>query len=136
MRYIGLDIGTKRIGISVSDPLNITAQGIMSYNVTEDMDKDLEYIIDLSKQYEPYTFIVGLPRNMNGTYGPMCDKIKEIGALLGEKSGKEIKYWDERLTTVSAHKMLISADVSRKKRKKVVDKIAASFILQSFIDSL
>lgn len=136
MRYMGLDIGTVRIGIAVSDALNMTAQGLESYNVTEDMEFDLDYIIKLSKQYEPISYVVGLPRNMNGTYGPMCDKIKEIGEMLKEKSGCKVIYWDERLSTVSAEKMLISADVSRKKRRKVVDKIASVIILQSYIDGL
>lgn len=136
MRYLGLDIGTKRIGISVSDALNMTAQGLESYNVTGDMEKDLDYIIALSKQYEPVSFVVGLPRNMNGTYGPMCDKIKEIGAMLKEKSQRDVIFWDERLSTVSAERMLVGADVSRKKRRKVVDKIASVIILQSYIDGL
>lgn len=136
MRYIGLDVGTKRIGIAVSDSLNMTAQGLESYNVSGDDEQDLDYIINLAKEYQPITYVMGLPRNMNGTYGPMSDKIKELGARLKEKSGNKVVFWDERLTTVSAERMLVGADVSRKKRRKVVDKIAAVIILQSYIDGL
>ena len=136
MRYIGLDVGTKRIGIAVSDALNLTAQGIESYNVSGDAEKDIEYIIDVAKEYAPITFIVGLPRNMNGTFGPMSEKIKEFGAALKEKSGCDVIFWDERLSTVSAERVLIDADVSRKKRRGVVDKIAAVIILQSYIDGI
>ena len=135
-RYIGLDIGTKRIGIAVSDALNMTAQGIESYNVTGDDEADIDYIISLSKKFQPVSYVVGLPRTMNGTYGPMCDKIKAIGQRLKEKSGCNVIFWDERLTTVSAERMLVGADVSRKKRRNVVDKIAAVIILQSYIDGL
>lgn len=136
MRYIGLDVGTKRIGIAVSDALNMTAQGLESYNVTGDDEQDIDYIIELAKQYQPITYVMGLPRNMNGTYGPMSEKIKVFGARLEEKSGNKVIFWDERLTTVSAERMLVGADVSRKKRRKVVDKIASVLILQSYIDGI
>ena len=136
MRYIGLDVGTKRIGIAVSDALNMTAQGLESYNVTGNDEQDIDYIIELAKQYQPITYVMGLPRNMNGTYGPMSEKIKVFGARLEEKSGNKVIFWDERLTTVSAERMLVGADVSRKKRRKVVDKIASVLILQSYIDGI
>ena len=136
MRYIGLDVGTKRIGIAVSDALNMTAQGIESYTVTEDLEQDLDHIIEVSEKYKPYTYVMGLPKNMNGTLGPMSEKIKGIAARLEEKSGAKVILWDERLTTVSAERMLIGADLTRKKRRKVVDKIAAVIILQSYIDGI
>lgn len=136
MRYIGLDVGTKRIGIAVSDALNMTAQGLESYNVTGNDEQDIDYIIELAKQYQPITYVMGLPRNMNGTYGPMSEKIKVFGERLEEKSGNKVIFWDERLTTVSAERMLVGADVSRKKRRKVVDKIASVLILQSYIDGI
>lgn len=136
MRYVGLDVGTVRIGIAVSDLLNMTAQGLESYSVTGDENQDIANILNLLKPYEPYTFVMGLPRNMNGSYGPMCDKIKAFGQKLEEISGVKVIYWDERLTTVSAQRVLIDADVSRKKRRKVVDKLAAVFILESYLGSL
>lgn len=136
MRYIGLDIGTKRIGIAVSDELAFTAQGIESYNVSDDQEKDEDYIISIAEGYKPYTFIVGLPKNMNGTEGPMAEKAREYGKKLKEKSGAPVIFWDERLSTVSAERTLIDADMSRKKRRQVVDKLAAVIILQSYLGSL
>lgn len=136
MRYIGLDVGTKRIGVAVSDGLTITAQGLESYTVSGNPEQDRAYLIALAQQYAPYTFVLGLPKNMNGTQGPMAQKVREFGRDLKEHSGAPIVFWDERLTTVSAEKALLEANVSRKKRRKVVDKLAAVIILQGFLDSL
>ena len=138
MRIMALDIGDKRIGIAVSDPLKITAQGIETL-IRSNEKNDLIYIWELIKEYEVNHLIVGLPKNMNGTLGPQSQKVKDfIKNLLSivDSSDLNITYVDERLSTVTAEKTLITGDVSRKKRKQVIDKLAATVILQSYLSSL
>lgn len=135
-RIIGLDIGDRRIGISVSDPLGFTAQGVESYTrPDDDLAADIAHLVAVFKKYAPYRIVLGMPRNMNGTYGPQAEKIMAFRKVLEEAYPCEYDFFDERLTTASAQRMLISADVSRKKRKQVVDKIAADIILQDYLDS-
>lgn len=135
MRVMGLDVGDKRIGIAVSDPLKITAQGLETLNRTN-LKRELEYICQLMDKWEVTQLVVGLPKNMNGTLGPQAEKVKTfINSLLKVKD-IEVIYVDERLSTVSAEKTLIAGDVSRKKRKNVVDKLAATVILQTYLDGL
>lgn len=135
-RIIGLDIGDRRIGVSVSDPLGFTAQGIETYTRPDDaIDEDIAHLVKIFKQYSPYRIVLGMPRNMNGTYGPQAEKMQAFRQLLEAAYPCEYDFYDERLTTVSAQRMLIEADVSRKKRKQVVDKIAAVIILQGYLDS-
>jgi len=117
MRVIGLDLGEKTIGVAVSDPLGLTAQG------------------ELCQEWQVTTLVLGMPRNMNGTYGPRAESTREFGQLLEQELKLPVKYWDERLTTVAAEKMLLQGDLSRRKRKKVIDKIAAVMILQGFLDN-
>ncbi|MFY9174556.1 MAG: Holliday junction resolvase RuvX [Peptococcia bacterium] len=133
MRIMGLDIGEKRIGIALSDPLGYTSQGLQTLE-RKDLQGDLQKIADLIKEWEVSKLVVGLPRNMNGTYGPATEKVKEFTSQLTELEPIEVIYWDERLTTVAAQKTLIQGDMSRKKRKQVVDKIAAVLILQGYLD--
>ena len=133
-RLMGLDIGEKRIGIALSDPLGWTAQGLESWT-TRGETADLNHIIELAKQMAVTRFVAGLPRNMNGTDGAMTDKVRQFCGKLEEQSGIRVSYWDERLTTKAAQRILIEADVRRDKRKHVIDKLAACLILQSYMDT-
>lgn len=135
MRIMGLDVGVRRIGIAISDPMGWTAQG-HSVLQRSKLDTDLESIAALCKEFEIQQIVLGYPLNMNGTVGPKAEEIKEFGRILGEHSHIPIDYWDERLSTVSAERVLIGADVSRKKRKGVIDKLAAVNILQGYLDRL
>ncbi|MCG0276401.1 MAG: Holliday junction resolvase RuvX [Thermosediminibacteraceae bacterium] len=134
MRILGLDVGRKRIGIAVSDELEITAQGIGILK-RESIKKDIENISEIIKKYSVKKVVIGLPLNMNGTLGPEGEEIKKFGEKLRNYLNVDVEYWDERLSTVAAEKVLIDADISRKKRKKVIDKLAAVVILQNFLDS-
>ena len=133
MRKMGIDYGDVRIGIAFSDLLGIIANGYESYTRI-DLDKDLDYLTKLAKNNEVDEIIMGLPINMDGTEGERAIKTREFGSLLEEKSGLKVKYVDERLTSVSAERLLIEADVRRENRKKVIDKISATIILQSYLD--
>ncbi|WP_088102591.1 Holliday junction resolvase RuvX [Halalkalibacter urbisdiaboli] len=135
MRALGLDVGTKTVGIALSDELGWTAQGLETLKRNEDDPlKDYEFIAKIVAEYGVETIVVGLPKNMNGTIGPSGESCQAFADKLKEYVPCEIKMWDERLTTVAAEKMLITADVSRKKRKKVIDKMAAVMILQGYLD--
>ena len=133
-RIMALDMGDRRIGIAVSDPMRITAQGLESYTRKGDEEADLQHICDVIKENSVELIVCGLPKNMNGTLGPMAEKVQLFAAKLQEKSGLPLAFEDERLTTVFAEKLLIEADMRRKDRRKVVDKMAAVAILQGFID--
>lgn len=135
MRYIGLDVGDKTIGIAVSDPLGWTAQGITTVR-RKGLEKDLLNLKEIFNDYTIEAIVVGLPKNMNGTIGPQAEKAMAFGDALKEEFGHEIVYWDERLTTMAAHRVMIEADFSRKKRKTLVDKIAATYILQGYLDKI
>ncbi|MBC7087227.1 MAG: Holliday junction resolvase RuvX [Tissierellales bacterium] len=132
-RILGLDIGEKRIGVALSDPLAMTAQGFKTINRVS-MKKDIEEIEKIINDYEIKKIVVGLPLNMDGSIGDSCEIVKKFSEKLRNKFNLEIIYIDERLTTVSATRVLLEADVKRKNRKNVVDKIAASYILQSYLD--
>lgn len=132
-RLLGLDVGDKTIGVAVSDPLGLTAQGVKTIRRIG-IKKDIQEMINIIEEYKVSKLVVGLPKNMNNTLGPQGEKVIKFIDKLKEKIGVEIIYQDERLTTVSAHRTLIQADVSRKKRKKVVDKVAAVYILQTYLD--
>jgi putative Holliday junction resolvase len=136
MRILCLDVGEKTIGVAVSDLLFLTAQGVEVIRRTS-LEKDYNRLGEIITQYEVETIVIGLPKNMNGTIGPKGEAMKEFADHLQEKfSSTKVKLWDERLSTVAATRALISADVSRAKRKKVIDKMAAMFILQGYLDSL
>lgn len=134
MRSIGLDVGDKTIGVAVSDLLGFTAQGITTIR-RKKLEMDLEELKKLINEYEVSTIVIGLPKNMNGTLGPRAEIVHEFAAQLQKNVTAEIVFWDERLSTVAASKVLIEADVSRKKRKQVIDKMAAVIILQGYLDS-
>jgi len=135
MRILGLDIGSKTIGVAISDPLGWTAQGITTIRRVK-KEQDLDEIKKICKEYSVETIVIGLPKNMNGSIGESGEKVIEFSNRIKEYTGIEIVMWDERLTTVAAHKAMLEADLSRNKRKKIVDKIAATYILQGYLDSL
>lgn len=135
MRIMGLDVGDKTIGVAVSDELLFTAQGVETIRRKSFM-QDLKRLQELMTQYETNLLVIGLPKNMDGTSGPRVDFVRDFAAKVQSAiDGVEIFFWDERLSTVAATKSLIAADVSRAKRKKVIDKMAAVFILQGYLDS-
>ena len=133
-RILALDIGDRRIGVAVSDPLQITAQGLETYTRTDSVDEDINYLIKLAKSYAPVKIVFGMPRNMNGTYGPQAEKVKEFSNQFLKHWNGPYDFYDERLTTVSAERFLISQDVRRDKRKQVIDKMAAQVILRDYME--
>ncbi|WP_346920390.1 Holliday junction resolvase RuvX [Clostridium sp. UBA7339] len=135
MRVLGLDVGDRTIGVAISDPLGFTAQGITTIRRKKE-EVDIEEIIKICNEYNVETIISGLPKNMNGTIGEQAEKVQRFCEALREHVNIEIKFWDERLTTRAAHMAMLEADMSRKKRKGLVDKIAATYILQGYLDSL
>ena len=134
-KIMGLDVGDKRIGIAFSDALRITAQGYETYT-RQSESEDVAHIKELFLQQNAESIVCGLPKNMNGTIGPQAEKVRAFAALVEEATGTEIIFSDERLTTVFAERALLEADVSRKKRRKVIDKLAAVTILLGYLDSL
>lgn len=132
-RIMGLDVGDKTIGVAISDLLQMTAQGITTIK-RESKEKDYSALEAIIKEYNIKKIVVGLPKNMNGTIGPQGEKTIKFAEKLKNKYKVEIIYEDERLTTMAAEKMLISGDVRRDKRKTVIDKVAATFILQTYLD--
>ena len=136
MRIMGLDVGSKTVGVAISDALGWTAQGIETVKINEEAgDFGIERIKELVKEYAVTEFVVGFPKNMNNTVGPRGEASNNYKKLLEETFNLPVKLWDERLTTMAAERMLIEADVSRKKRKQVIDKMAAVMILQGYLDS-
>lgn len=139
-KKIALDVGDKTIGVAVSDPLLITAQGVTTIERIG-IRKDAGKVMDLIKEYDCDTVVIGLPKKLDGTDSPQTEKVYTFKTMLENKmrssgmSHVKIVNQDERLTTVMAEKVLIEGDVSRSKRKKVIDKQAAVLILQSFLDS-
>lgn len=133
---MGLDVGSKTVGVAISDPLGWTAQGIETIAIDEANEQfGLERIAELVNQYDVTAFVVGFPKNMNNTVGPRGEASERYKTMLEEQFGHPVVLWDERLTTMAAERMLIDADVSRKKRKEVIDKMAAVMILQGYLDS-
>ncbi len=133
---MGLDVGSKTVGIAVSDPLGWTAQGIEIIQINEHKENyGIERMTELVDQYEIETFVVGLPKNMDSSIGPRAEASLKYGKLLEETFDLPVIYQDERLTTMQANRMLIEeGNASRKKRKQVIDKLAAVMILQSYLD--
>ncbi len=131
MRIMGLDFGDRTIGVAVSDELLWTAQGIKTIRRSS---KDMEELRDIIREYAVEAIVLGYPKNMNGTTGPRAEKTEKFARKLKEKFALPVELWDERLSTVAAQRTLLEGDVSRAKRKKVVDKMAAVFILQGYLD--
>ena len=133
-RILALDMGEKRIGLAVSDPLGITAQGLEVW-IRRNRQADLDHLLQVAREYQVRKIVVGLPSHMDGRLGDAAAGIMEFAGALGGALGVEVIPWDERLTTVAAERMLIQADVSRRRRRQVVDQVAAVLILQSYLDS-
>ncbi len=133
MRIMGLDVGSRRIGIALSDPMRIVAGG-HSVLTRSSMQRDLEHFKQLCLNNEVELIVLGLPRNMDGSLGPKAIEVQDFGRRLQEYTGLPLAFWDERLSTVAAEKVLLEADLSRSKRKKVIDKLAAVTILQNYLD--
>jgi putative Holliday junction resolvase len=133
VRILGLDVGEKRIGLAVSDPLGITAQGLEVW-LRQGLGQDLAHLVAVAKRYGVQEIVVGLPRHMNGHTAEAAPAILELAHALEAALGVKVHTWDERLTTVEAERLLLHADVSRRRRRQVVDKLAAVLILQAFLD--
>ncbi|WP_080874277.1 Holliday junction resolvase RuvX [Oceanobacillus timonensis] len=136
MKAIGLDVGSKTIGVALSDAFGWTAQGLTTiyWDETEIESAD-EELTSLIEANEVSQIVVGLPKNMNGSIGERAEASKRYAEYVKEKYQLPVELWDERLTTMAAERVLLEADVSRKKRKKVIDKMAATMILQGYLDS-
>lgn len=132
-KTMALDLGERRIGIALSDVMGIIASGLETYE-RKDIISDCKYIVGLVAKHGVKEIVVGLPKNMDGTSGERVEKTYEFCEKLKEYTQEKIVYYDERLTTVAAEKLLISADVSRQKRKTVIDKLAATIILQDYLN--
>ena len=135
MRIMGLDFGSKTVGVAVSDPLGITAQGveIVRRKSPNKLRQTLARIDELVREYEVEELVLGYPKNMNGTEGERCEKTKEFKELLEKRTGLPVTLWDERLTTVAADRSMMEAGLGRYERKEYVDEIAAVFILQGYM---
>lgn len=133
MRSLGIDFGDARIGLAISDPLGFFASGLETYN-RKNLQADIQHILNLIKDKDVKTLVVGLPLNMDGSQGVRVEKTKEFCQEIQKETNVQIVYVDERLTTVQAEKMLIEQNVRREDRKKVIDKVAATIILQSYLD--
>ena len=136
MRIMGIDYGDSRIGVAISDALMYTAQGIETIKWSRGIEEPLKRIFELVEEYKVKKIVVGFPKNMNGTVGPRGEKSIEFAELLKKRiKDIEVIFWDERLTTVAANRTMREMGVKRNKKKKLVDQIAAVYILQGYIDS-
>ncbi|MFS0644184.1 Holliday junction resolvase RuvX [Siminovitchia sp. 179-K 8D1 HS] len=136
MRMMGLDVGSRTVGVAISDEMGWTAQGVETISINEEKKMfGFKRIGEIIREYGVEKIIVGLPKNMNNTIGPRGEASMAYADLLAKKFQLPVLLWDERLSTIAAERVLLEADVSRKKRKKVIDKMAAAMILQSFLDS-
>ena len=138
MRILGLDFGSKTVGVSVSDGLLLTAQGVETIERKDEskLRKTCARIEELIAEYEVTEIVLGLPKNMNNTEGERVEKTKAFGEMLERRTGLPVHYWDERLTTVAAEQILMESGVRRENRKAVIDKVAAGLILQGYLDCL
>ena len=138
MRILGLDFGSKTVGVAVSDGLLLTAQGVETIERKDEnkLRKTCARIEELIAEYEITEIVLGLPKNMNNTEGERVEKTKAFGEMLERGTGLPVHYWDERLTTVAAEQILMESGVRRENRKAVIDKVAAGLILQGYLDCL
>ena len=138
MRIMGLDYGSKTVGVAVSDPLGITAQGLETIWRKQEnkLRQTLARLEELAAEYQVEKIVVGYPKNMNNTVGERAEKALEFKEMLERRTGLPVVMWDERLTTVEANRTLMEANVCREDRKKYLDELAAVFILQGYLDSL
>lgn len=138
MRILGLDFGSKTVGVAVSDGLLLTAQGVETIERRDEnkLRKTCARIEELIAEYGITEIVLGLPKNMNNTEGERVEKTKAFGEMLERRTGLPVQYWDERLTTVAAEQILMESGVRRENRKAVIDKVAAGLILQGYLDCL
>lgn len=134
MTILGIDYGEKRIGIAVSDPSETISFGLELLNRSSNIENDIAAIFDLVKKKEARMIVVGLPLNMSGTYGEKAFEVKAFCEILKKKLSVEVETFDERLSSVEAERVLMEANISGKKRRRVLDKIAAQIILQGYLD--
>jgi len=133
VRFLALDVGAKRIGLAVSDPLGITAQGV-GVLIRKDRAGVLDQLLEVARKWQVQRVVVGLPRHMDGRLGDAAPEILKLAGDLGEALGVRVVTWDERLTTVEAERVLLQADLSRRRRRQVLDQQAAVLILQNYLD--
>ena len=138
MRILGLDYGSKTVGVAVSDPLGLTAQSVETIWRKQEnkLRQTLARIEELAAEYQAEKLVLGLPKNMNNTIGERAEKTLEFREMLERRTGLPVVMWDERLTTVEAERTLMEASVRRENRKQYLDQLAAVFILQGYLDSL
>lgn len=138
MRVLGLDFGEKTLGVAVSDPFGWTAQGVKTIRRKDkiELGDTIKELVAIIRQYDVQKIVLGLPKNMNNSFGPRAEETLEFKETLEIKTGLPIVTWDERLSTIAARRSLLEADISRKKQQKVIDKMAAVYILQGYLDSL
>ena len=138
MRILGLDYGSKTVGVAVSDPLGLTAQSVETIWRKQEnkLRQTLARIEELAAEYQAEKIVLGLPKNMNNTIGELAEKTLEFREMLERRTGLPVVMWDERLTTVEAERTLMEASVRRENRKQYLDQLAAVFILQGYLDSL
>lgn len=134
MRALGLDLGTKTIGVAISDEMGMTAQPLKTLRRIS-LAKDIEEVLSLAKELSADTIVIGMPVNMDGSLGQRSKATADFVERLKGKTDMPVVAWDERLSTVAVTRMLIEGDISRKRRKEVVDKLAAAYILQGYLDS-
>lgn len=135
-RVLAFDVGERRIGVAVSDAMGWTAQGLTTYErAADDLAADVARLLALAEPYRPVRLLFGLPRNMDGSFGPQAERVRAFAAAVVAQWDGEYDFFDERLTTVSAERVLLEADMSRRRRRQVVDKLAAAIILQAYLDS-
>ena len=136
MRVMGLDFGSKTVGVAISDPLFVTAQGIeiVRRKSQGKLRQTLARIEELKEEYEVGKIVLGFPKNMNNTEGERCEKTLEFKEMLEKRTGLEVVLWDERLTTVEADRTMMQVGIRRENRKEYVDELAAIFILQGYLD--
>jgi putative Holliday junction resolvase len=134
MRILALDHGTRRIGVAVSDEMKMIASPL-EYVPAEPIDKALARLQEIIREKQVALILIGMPRNMDGTYGAAAEKVKEFIGTLQQQIATPIKTWDERLTSVMANRVLLQGNVRREKRKQAVDKMAAAILLQGYLDS-
>jgi putative holliday junction resolvase len=133
VRFLALDVGAKRIGLAVSDPLGITAQGL-GVLTRKDRAEVLAQLLEVARKWQVQRVVVGLPRHLDGRLGDAAPEVLELASDLGEALGVRVVTWDERLTTVEAERVLLQADLSRRRRRQVLDQQAAVLILQNYLD--
>ena len=134
-RYLGLDVGSKRIGVAVSDELGLTAQPVLTLDRRHNLRDDLRSLARLARRFAVVGIVVGHPLHLSGEQGPRAARTQAFAAELGDLTALPIHLWDERLTTHEAHRILYEAGHERRQHRKLVDQVAATLILQSFLDS-